>query len=76
MPAVPVADSGVADLARLYKFVKHADRFLEGRLEIPRVTLIEVHIIRAQPLQAGVEVGGQVVPRQPGPIRAAGILMH
>ena len=70
LPGMHGGRADVADLARLDDVVQCFERFLNRRVIVPAMDLVEVDVIGAESLQAGVDLSHDRLARQAGAIRA------
>ena len=72
---LPRENRGRADVPRLTAFhhvVQRLHRFLHRRIRVEAVNLIEVHIVKAKPLQAVVDFRHHVLARRAAAVRTTG----
>src|SRR5207302_4098235 len=65
LPTGKVGQAKVVSLAGPYRGVEERQGFLDGRVWVPGVHLVEVDRFNPQAAEAGVEGAGQVTARQP-----------
>ncbi len=74
LPGLPVRAADIANLALGDQIVERAQRLVERRHDVGRVDLVEIDVIRLQPLQAGLDGvhdmaarRAHIVPSRPHP---------
>src|SRR5690242_7940748 len=65
MPAGEVRAADVSNLASPHQIVERAELFLDGRLCVEAVQLIEVDVVGTEPAEASFDRTGEVLPRRP-----------
>ena len=66
----PLGDADVEHLALRDKVVERAQRLLERRVRVRAVALVEIDVVRAEPLQGSVALLHDVLPREPAVVGA------
>src|SRR5205823_6639221 len=69
LPSIHRRGADIARLARLHDVVQCLERFLDRRLVIPAMNLVEVDVIHAEPAQAGVDLAHDCFARQAAAVR-------
>ena len=72
LPGPHARRADVARLAGAHDVVERQERFLDRRLGIPAMDLIEVHVVGPETAQRAVDGGHQVFPREPAIVRIVG----
>src|SRR5450759_2738405 len=62
--------SDISGLSRFHNVIQRLQRFLDRHRMVPAVDLVEVDVVRAEPGEAGVDLGEDRLARKPAPVRA------
>ena len=71
---LPGVHAGCADVERLacpHHIVQRLHRLLDRRVRVPAVDLVEVHVIRAEALERGIDALHHMLARKPAVVRVA-----